>query len=32
MDYISKAQLLELAKPLEKSGYGTYLKNLPEYI
>jgi len=32
MGFITKAQLLELAKPLEKSGYGTYLKNLPEYI
>jgi glucose-1-phosphate thymidylyltransferase len=30
--FITKAQLLELAKPLEKSGYGLYLKNLPEYI
>jgi glucose-1-phosphate thymidylyltransferase len=30
--FINKAQLLELAKPLEKSGYGVYLKNLPEYI
>jgi glucose-1-phosphate thymidylyltransferase len=30
--FISKQQLLELAKPLEKSGYGLYLKNLPEYI
>lgn len=30
--FISKEQLLELAKPLEKSGYGTYLKNLPHYI
>jgi glucose-1-phosphate thymidylyltransferase len=30
--FISKDQLLELAKPLEKSGYGVYLKNLPEYI
>ncbi|HEY0742122.1 MAG TPA: glucose-1-phosphate thymidylyltransferase RfbA [Chryseosolibacter sp.] len=30
--FISKEQLLELAKPLEKSGYGTYLKNLPDYI
>jgi glucose-1-phosphate thymidylyltransferase len=30
--FISKDQLLELAKPLEKSGYGTYLKNLPHYI
>lgn len=32
MGFISKSQLLELAKPLEKSGYGVYLKNLPEYI
>lgn len=32
MDFISKDQLLALAKPLEKSGYGTYLKNLPEYF
>ena len=30
--FISKRQLLELAKPLEKSGYGIYLKNLPQYI
>src|SRR5688500_3482112 len=30
--FISKDQLLELAKPLEKSGYGGYLNNLPEYI
>jgi glucose-1-phosphate thymidylyltransferase len=30
--FISQEQLLELAKPLEKSGYGVYLKNLPEYI
>jgi glucose-1-phosphate thymidylyltransferase len=30
--FITKEQLLALAKPLEKSGYGTYLKNLPEYI
>jgi glucose-1-phosphate thymidylyltransferase len=30
--FIGKEQLLELAKPLEKSGYGVYLKNLPEYI
>jgi len=30
--FITKQQLLELAKPLEKSGYGVYLKNLPEYI
>jgi glucose-1-phosphate thymidylyltransferase len=32
MGYISKDELLALAKPLEKSGYGTYLKNLPDYI
>jgi glucose-1-phosphate thymidylyltransferase len=30
--FITKEQLFELAKPLEKSGYGVYLKNLPEYI
>ncbi len=30
--FITKEQLLELAKPLEKSGYGVYLKNLPDYI
>lgn len=30
--FITKEELLELAKPLEKSGYGVYLKNLPEYI
>ncbi|MEO5601211.1 MAG: glucose-1-phosphate thymidylyltransferase RfbA [Cyclobacteriaceae bacterium] len=30
--FITKDQLLDLAKPLEKSGYGVYLKNLPEYI
>jgi len=30
--FITKEKLLELAKPLEKSGYGLYLKNLPEYI
>jgi glucose-1-phosphate thymidylyltransferase len=30
--FITKEQLLALAKPLEKSGYGTYLKNLPDYI
>lgn len=30
--FINKEQLLELAKPLEKSGYGVYLRNLPEYI
>ncbi len=28
MKFISKEQLLEIAKPLEKSGYGKYLKNL----
>ena len=32
MGFISKGQLLELAKPLEKSGYGIYLENLPGYI
>jgi glucose-1-phosphate thymidylyltransferase len=32
MGFISKEQMLALAKPLEKSGYGTYLKNLPDYI
>lgn len=32
MGFISKEQLLKLAQPLEKSGYGIYLKNLPEYI
>jgi glucose-1-phosphate thymidylyltransferase len=31
MNFIDKTQLLTLAKPLEKSGYGQYLKNLPEY-
>jgi glucose-1-phosphate thymidylyltransferase len=30
--FINKEQLLELARPLEKSGYGVYLKDLPEYI
>ena len=30
--FISNEQLLELATPLEKSGYGIYLKNLPEYL
>jgi glucose-1-phosphate thymidylyltransferase len=30
--FITKEQLFSLAKPLEKSGYGVYLKNLPEYI
>ena len=28
MGYISAEQLLELAAPLEKSGYGLYLHNL----
>ena len=28
MGFIDKAQLKEIAKPLEKSGYGTYLKRL----
>ena len=32
MNFITKDQLLQLAKPLEKSGYGSYLKNLPEYF
>lgn len=31
MGFIDQKQLFELAKPLEKSGYGQYLKNLPEY-
>jgi glucose-1-phosphate thymidylyltransferase len=31
MGFINQQQLLALAKPLEKSGYGQYLKNLPEY-
>lgn len=30
MKFISKEQLMELARPLEKSGYGTYLKGLVE--
>jgi glucose-1-phosphate thymidylyltransferase len=30
--FITKEQLLELAEPLEKSGYGVYLKNLPQYF
>jgi glucose-1-phosphate thymidylyltransferase len=30
--FITREQLLELATPLQKSGYGTYLKNLPEYF
>lgn len=32
MGFITKEELLELAKPLEKSGYGVYLKNLPAYL
>jgi glucose-1-phosphate thymidylyltransferase len=28
LKFINREQLLELAKPLEKSGYGEYLKNL----
>ncbi len=31
MKFISDQQLLALAKPLEKSGYGVYLKNLIEH-
>lgn len=31
MNFITREQLLALAKPLEKSGYGQYLKNLPQY-
>ena len=31
MKFISKSQLLELAKPLEKSGYGTYLQMVANY-
>lgn len=30
MKYISKQQLLDLARPLEKSGYGVYLRQLVE--
>jgi glucose-1-phosphate thymidylyltransferase len=30
--FISKDQLFDIATPLEKSGYGVYLKNLPDYI
>lgn len=29
MRFIDHNQLMKLAEPLEKSGYGTYLKNLP---
>lgn len=31
MGYIDRAQLLKLAEPLEKSGYGIYLRSLPAY-
>ncbi len=31
LGFIDQQQLLALAKPLEKSGYGQYLRNLPEY-
>ncbi len=31
MGYINRQQLLKLAEPLEKSGYGIYLRNLPVY-
>jgi glucose-1-phosphate thymidylyltransferase len=31
MKLITKEQLLTLAKPLEKSGYGTYLKMIAGY-
>jgi glucose-1-phosphate thymidylyltransferase len=31
MGFIDQQRLLALAKPLEKSGYGQYLRNLPEY-
>jgi glucose-1-phosphate thymidylyltransferase len=31
MGYINREQLMDLAKPLEKSGYGVYLQNLPDY-
>jgi glucose-1-phosphate thymidylyltransferase len=32
LGFIDQKQLLELAKPLEKSGYGQYLKNLTNYL
>jgi len=32
LKFISKEQLLALARPLEKSGYGVYLKNLTEEL
>lgn len=31
MGFINQQQLMALAKPLEKSGYGQYLRNLPKY-
>jgi glucose-1-phosphate thymidylyltransferase len=31
MKFINDQQLLALAKPLEKSGYGVYLKKLIEH-
>ncbi len=31
MGYINRDQLMTLAKPLEKSGYGVYLQKLPDY-
>ncbi len=31
MRFITKDQLMELAKPLEKSGYGVYLKMIADY-
>lgn len=31
MGYINREQLIKLAEPLAKSGYGDYLKNLPSY-
>jgi glucose-1-phosphate thymidylyltransferase len=31
MGYIDQTQLLSLASPLEKSGYGEYLKRLPNF-
>jgi glucose-1-phosphate thymidylyltransferase len=30
MGYINNQQLLDLSKPLEKSGYGAYLRRLTE--
>ena len=31
LGFIDRHQLMNLAKPLEKSGYGQYLKNIPNY-